>query len=88
MEGAVARRRRDAHPARVRGGIPSAEVRDVLAGDAYGRGQGDIDEAHALGIGGVPFFVIDRRYGISGAQPSELFVSALQQASAEAATAR
>ena len=70
-------------------GIPAAEVRDVLAGDAYAAEvQGHIDEAHALGIGGVPFFVIDRRYGISGAQPSELFLSALQQASAEAATAR
>ena len=70
-------------------GIPAAEVRDVLAGDAYAAEvQGDIDEAHALGIGGVPFFVIDRRYGISGAQPSELFLSALQQASAEAAAAR
>ena len=67
-------------------GIPAGEVRDVLASDAYAAEvQGDIDEAHALGIGGVPFFVIDRRYGISGAQPSELFLSALQQASAEAA---
>ena len=36
-------------------------------------------------ITGVPFFVIDRRYGISGAQPAELFLSALQQATAEAA---
>ncbi|MCG8154402.1 DsbA family oxidoreductase, partial [Pimelobacter simplex] len=29
---------------------------------------------------GVPFFVVDGRYGISGAQPTELFAQALQQA--------
>ena len=66
--------------------MPADEIRLVLAGDGYaGEVQADIDEARALGIGGVPFFVIDRRYGISGAQPSELFLQALTQASAEAA---
>jgi predicted DsbA family dithiol-disulfide isomerase len=33
-----------------------------------------------LGIEGVPFFVLDRKYGVSGAQPVELFSQALQQA--------
>ncbi|EWT01069.1 DSBA oxidoreductase [Intrasporangium oryzae NRRL B-24470] len=42
--------------------------------------RADIDEAHRLGIRGVPFFVIDRKYGISGAQPTELFGEALDQA--------
>ena len=66
-------------------GVPADEIRDVLAGDAYaGAVQADIDEARALGIGGVPFFVIDRRFGISGAQPSELFLEALNQARAAA----
>ena len=70
-------------------GIPAAEVLTTLESGAYAAEvQADIDEAHALGIGGVPFFVIDRRYGISGAQPAELFLGALQQASAEAAAAR
>ena len=70
-------------------GIPADEVRDVLAGDAYAADvQADIDEGHAIGVNGVPFFVIDRRYGISGAQPAELFLSALQQARAEAAATR
>ena len=69
-------------------GIPADEVRDVLAGDAYASDvQADIDEGHAIGVNGVPFFVIDRRYGISGAQPATLFLSALQQASSEAAAA-
>ncbi|WP_338555060.1 DsbA family oxidoreductase [Paenibacillus sp. KS-LC4] len=41
------------------------------------------DEAIAkqLGITGAPFFVIDRKYAISGAQPIEVFLSALNQAS-------
>ena len=66
-------------------GVPADEIRDVLAGEAYaGAVQADIDEARALGIGGVPFFVIDRRFGISGAQPSELFLEALTQARAAA----
>ena len=38
---------------------------------------------NAYGIQGVPFFVIDSRYGISGAQESATFLAALQQADAE-----
>ena len=69
-------------------GIPADEIGRVLSSDAYAAEvQADIDEAHALGITGVPFFVIDRRYGISGAQSSELFLQALTQATAEAAGA-
>ncbi len=40
----------------------------------------DIKEAQALGIHGVPFFVIDKKYGVSGAQPVGTFVEALRQA--------
>jgi predicted DsbA family dithiol-disulfide isomerase len=70
-------------------GIPADEIRDVLAGNRYAAEvQADIDEARALGINGVPFFVIDRRYGISGAQSSEMFLGALTQAHAEAAGSR
>ncbi len=69
-------------------GIPADEIRDVLAGDAYtSEVQADIDEGHAIGVTGVPFFVIDRRYGISGAQPAELFLRALETARAEAEAA-
>ncbi|MGG5577300.1 DsbA family oxidoreductase [Myroides sp. C15-4] len=42
--------------------------------------RNDIDEAQALGISGVPFFVVDRKYGISGAQPIDTFAEALTQA--------
>jgi predicted DsbA family dithiol-disulfide isomerase len=43
----------------------------------------DMREAQALGVRGVPFFVIDERYGISGAQPVETIVAALQRAWSE-----
>ena len=40
----------------------------------------DITAANSLGIRGVPFFVLDDKYGVSGAQPTELFTQALEQA--------
>lgn len=39
----------------------------------------DIKEAGQLGASGVPFFVINRKYGISGAQPTETFTEALEK---------
>jgi predicted DsbA family dithiol-disulfide isomerase len=44
----------------------------------------DEAEARALGIQGVPFFVLDRRYGVSGAQPAEVLLEALERAWADA----
>ena len=67
-------------------GVPETETRRVLASDAYAAEvRGDIEEARAIGVNGVPFFVLDRRYGISGAQPAELFLEALQAAQRDAA---
>ncbi len=40
----------------------------------------DEDLARRIGIQGVPYFVLDRRYGVSGAQPAELLLQALNQA--------
>ena len=40
--------------------------------------------ARALGISGVPFFVLDRTFGVSGAQPAEVLLGALRQAYAAA----
>ncbi|GAB08787.1 hypothetical protein GOARA_021_00240 [Gordonia araii NBRC 100433] len=40
----------------------------------------DEAQARALGVNGVPFFVFDRAFAVSGAQPTEVFVSALQRA--------
>ncbi|WP_294230039.1 DsbA family protein, partial [uncultured Chryseobacterium sp.] len=39
----------------------------------------DIQEARANGVSGVPFFILNGKYSVSGAQPAELFTSALQQ---------
>lgn len=47
--------------------------------------RADEAEARALGIQGVPFFVVDRRYGVSGAQPAELLLGVLREAWTEAA---
>jgi predicted DsbA family dithiol-disulfide isomerase len=62
-------------------GVPADQVRSTLAGNDYEDAvRDDIREAQLLGANGVPFFVLDRRYGISGAQPSELFLGALRKA--------
>ncbi len=65
----------------VEAGLDEVEVKEVLAGDAY---AADVraDEAQAMeyGISGVPFFVIDGRYGVSGAQPPEMILEALRKA--------
>ena len=42
--------------------------------------EADAREAARLGATGVPFFVIDRRYGVSGAQPADDLLGALQRA--------
>jgi predicted DsbA family dithiol-disulfide isomerase len=52
-----------------------------LDNDAYADAvRADEELAARLGIQGVPYFVLDRRYGVSGAQPSELLVQALARA--------
>ncbi len=62
-------------------GLPASEARVILASDAYGDAvRADEERAAAFGIRGVPFFVIDERYGVSGAQPAEVFLQALQTA--------
>jgi predicted DsbA family dithiol-disulfide isomerase len=65
-------------------GWEEAEVRTVLADeDAYADDvRADEREAAALGATGVPFFVLDRRFGVSGGQPAEVFTQALEQAHA------
>jgi predicted DsbA family dithiol-disulfide isomerase len=70
-------------------GVDEDRVRAVLAGPEYADAvREDIDEARRLGANGVPFFVIDRKYGISGAQPVDTFLHALRTAYTAAAAAR
>ena len=62
-------------------GLPADEVRDVVSTDRYAvEVAGDLELARALGINGVPFFVFDRRYGLSGAQPPEVILEVLETA--------
>jgi predicted DsbA family dithiol-disulfide isomerase len=69
----------------VESGLDAADVRRVLDDDEFADAvRRDIRQAQALGTTGVPFFVIDGRYGVSGAQPVEVFGDALSRARAAA----
>ena len=62
-------------------GLDADEVGKVLDGEAYAdEVRQDELQARQIGIGGVPFFVFDMALGASGAQPAEVFASALSQA--------
>jgi predicted DsbA family dithiol-disulfide isomerase len=61
-------------------GINKQEALDELASDAYADDvRNDIYESQQVGVRGVPHFVLGDKYAISGAQPSELFLQALNQ---------
>jgi predicted DsbA family dithiol-disulfide isomerase len=67
------------HRLAVEAGLDGAEVERVLSSDAFAKEVRE-DEARAIGLGiqGVPFFLIDGKYGISGAQPVEVFLRAIE----------
>ena len=62
-------------------GLDLANVNELLAGD---RGLDVVrageEKARSLGVSGVPFFIVDDRVALSGAQPPELFLQAFEQA--------
>ena len=65
-------------------GLDDARVRDVIGGDQFAADvRADESRARSFGISGVPFFAIDERYGVSGAQTPEVLLEALRQARAE-----
>ena len=65
-------------------GIEAADARAALLDNRHLRAvKADVAQAQAYGIQGVPFFVIDGKYGISGAQETDTFVRALQQPGAD-----
>jgi len=67
-------------------GLDRADVIRSLEADEYLEAVGaDMQQARQYGINGVPFFVIDGRYGISGAQPPDVFVEVLTRAAADLA---
>jgi len=61
-------------------GLPETEIREMLASNKYAN-EVLLDgyQAQQMGISGVPFFVLNQKYGISGAQPSEAFLQALNK---------
>ena len=62
-------------------GLDPAGAQEALASRRYaGQVGADAREAARLGATGVPFFVLGRRYGVSGAQPAGVMLEALQQA--------
>jgi predicted DsbA family dithiol-disulfide isomerase len=66
-------------------GLDRKEAQEILNGNQFAdEVKQDISEAGSLGVRGVPFFVIDNKYGISGAQPQPLFEQTIAKAAEEA----
>lgn len=66
-------------------GLDAERVDAVLAGQEYAEAvAADVAQARAYGATGVPFFVVDEKYGVSGAQPTEVFTQVLERAWADA----
>lgn len=65
-------------------GLEEEKIKAMLESDHYEDAvEQDIYESRQLGVKGVPFFVLDRKFGISGAQPDEVFDQTLKKAWAE-----
>ena len=65
-------------------GLDAGEVRAALEDQRYAAAvRADEAEASSLGISGVPFFVVDRKYGVNGAQPADALLQVLDRAWAD-----
>ena len=62
-------------------GLDKTELRLVLENKSFSEAiEKDIAEARNIGVNGVPFFLINQKYAISGAQPPEVFLSTITKA--------
>lgn len=62
-------------------GLTEEEIKEALTEEKYQEAlYNDIEESQQIGVRGVPFFVLDRKYGISGAQPVEAFTQTIEKA--------
>jgi predicted DsbA family dithiol-disulfide isomerase len=62
-------------------GLDATAVREMLNSTAFADDvRNDQQKAYEIGVQGVPFFVFAEKYAVSGAQPVELFTTALQKA--------
>ena len=65
-------------------GLDRDKVKQVLSSDQYKEEVlSDIGLAYQIGVRGVPYFVFNNKYAVSGAQPKEVFVEVLQKVLAE-----
>ena len=65
-------------------GLDETEVKTAFTDEKYAAMvKQDIHEAQQVGVRGVPFFVLDRKYAVSGAQPSQAFLESLEEAFSE-----
>lgn len=65
-------------------GLDSNELTSILESDAFAyEMMQDVQEAQNIGVQGVPFFVFDRKYAVSGAQPVEAFLQTLEKVQSE-----
>lgn len=65
-------------------GLPNNQLKEALENGSYAEEvRADIYEAQQVGVRGVPFFVFDRKYAISGAQDTATFLSTLEKSFAE-----
>lgn len=60
-------------------GLDRAELKSVLESDQFAADvRSDVAEAQQIGVRGVPFFVFDRKYAVSGAQEIKVFLDTLE----------
>lgn len=65
-------------------GLDSNELTSILESDAFAyEMMQDVQEAQNIGVQGVPFFVFNRKYAVSGAQPVEAFLQTLEKVQSE-----
>lgn len=61
-------------------GLDTSEIEQLIDSNAYSKEVlHDQQEAQSLGISGVPFFVFDNKYAVSGAQPTDVFLKTLEK---------
>ncbi|MGC1633471.1 MAG: DsbA family protein, partial [Gelidibacter sp.] len=65
-------------------GLDETEIKTAFTDENYAaQVKYDIQEAQQIGVQGVPFFVLDRKYAVSGAQPPQAFLETLEKSFSE-----
>lgn len=64
----------------IKAGLNPLDIKETIENEDFTTAiQQDIVEAQQIGVSGVPFFVFDRKYAISGAQPIDVFINTIRQ---------